>query len=93
MDQGFDIHCGENFSRLYNITSAQLREALIKFSGRDVKIGTHRTDPPVGSIGDWLRQRFHRGGIMSYLGPILIAEGYAERGSGTDRIRIKQFSN
>lgn len=74
------------------MTSVELREALMKFSGREVKIGTHRTAPPDGSIGDWLRSRYQKGGIMSYLGPVLIAKGYAERGSEPDTIKINKFS-
>jgi hypothetical protein len=90
---GLQIHCGEGYSRSYAITAAELLQALTVFSGQEVKIGTHRTAPPDGSIGDWLRRKFRKGGIMSYLGPVLIEEGYAERGSEKDLIRIKRFSN
>lgn len=91
--EGLKIHCGKGFSRLYTMTASELREALTEFSGREVKIGTHRTAPPDGSIGDWMRRKFRKGGIMSYLGPILIEEGWASRGSEADLIRIKSFSN
>jgi len=62
-----------------------------EFSGREVKIGTHRTAPPDGSIGDWIKGRFKLGGIMSYLGVVLVEEGYAERCSKLDRIRINKY--
>jgi hypothetical protein len=90
--KGITIYCGKAFSRQYSLTSSQLRQALEEFSGREVKIGTHRTAPPPGSIGDWIMNRFNRGGIMSYLGPILIQDGFAERGTKPDRITIKRFS-
>jgi hypothetical protein len=90
---GLQIYCGEGFLRRYAITATELREALVAFSGREVKIGTHRTAPPDGSIGDWIRRKFRKGGIMSYVGPILIEEAYAVRGGGTDRIQIKPFSS
>ncbi|MGA2742415.1 MAG: hypothetical protein ABSG65_33875 [Bryobacteraceae bacterium] len=46
---------------------------------------------PPGSIGDWFKVNWKRGGIISYLGPILIEEGYAKPGTDTDRIYIKPF--
>jgi hypothetical protein len=66
------IYCGKDFSHRYGLSAAQLREILTVFSGREVKLGTHRTAPPDGSIEDWIRKHFKRGGIMSYLGVILI---------------------
>jgi hypothetical protein len=89
---GLQIYCGEGLSRGYAMTATELREALAS-SGREVKIGTHRTAPPNGSIGDWIRLKFRKGGIMSYVRPILIEEAYAVRGGETDRIQIKPFSS
>jgi hypothetical protein len=86
------IFCGDNCSRIYQLDGASLREALVKFSGKESLAGTHRTEPPPDSIGDWLRVHCKRGGIMSYLGPLLIHEGYAKRGTEKDRIYIKPFS-
>jgi hypothetical protein len=93
VESGVRISCGQAFSHDYEMTAAELWQALIEFSGREAKIGTHRTAPPDGSIGDWIRKRYRKGGIMSYVGPILIEEGYAVRGSESDRIYIKTFSN
>jgi hypothetical protein len=91
VDAGLQIYCGERFSRRYTMTAIELRDALRAFSEREVKIGTPRTAPPDGSIGDWIRRRFSKGGIMSDVGPILIAEGYAERCAESDHIEIKRF--
>ena len=77
---GITIRCGSEFSRRYSLCASQLREVLTLFAGREVPIGTHRTAPPKGSIGEWILLHFKRGGMMSYLGPILIEEGYAQRG-------------
>ena len=93
VSSGVRISCGQGFSHDYEMSATELRKALTEFSGREVKIGTSRTAPPDGSIGDWVRKAFRKGGIMSYIGPILIEEGYASRGSEPDRIRIKTFSN
>jgi hypothetical protein len=85
------IFCGKKFSRKYRVDGACLRAVLLKFSGKDSPAGTNRTQPPPDSIGDWLRVHCKRGGIMSYLGPILIEEGYAKLGLGTDRIYVNPF--
>ena len=61
-------------SRRLRDTATELLEALAVFSGQEVKIGTHGRDPADGSTGDWLRRKFRKGGIMSYVGPVLIEE-------------------
>ncbi len=86
------VHCGQGASHQYTLDGQRLREALARFSGKDVQIGTHRTKPPRGSVGEWLLATCKRGGIMSYLGPVLIAEGFADHGSEPDRIFIRPFA-
>lgn len=49
------------------------------FIGRIVNIGTSRTAPPEGSLGEWLQVNVKRGAIACYVGPILIIEGFAKR--------------
>ena len=59
------------------------------FFGKTVEIGTSRTDPPEGSLGEWLQKNVIRTAIASYVGPILLAEGFAERAPGRPtQIRI-----
>jgi hypothetical protein len=84
---------GNGFAHSYSLDPLQLKKTLAQFSGREVGIGTHRTNPPDGSIGDWIRVEYRLGGFMSYLGPILIEEGFARRGSATDRIALFTVSN
>jgi len=62
---------------------------LDQFSGNEVSIGTSRTDPPQGSLGAWLMKTYGLYGMTSYIGPILIEEKFAIRGSASDRIRFK----
>jgi hypothetical protein len=37
------IFCGDNCSRIYQLDGASLREALVKFSGKESLAGTHRS--------------------------------------------------
>ena len=53
----------------------------------NIPIGTSRTNPPSGSLGVWLQVNVTRTAIASYVGPILVHEGYAER-EGRHDIRI-----
>jgi ribosomal protein S27E len=60
--------------------SAQDYVALRRhFMGLIVNIGTSRTEPPKGSLGEWLRANVKYAGIACYVGPVLIIEGYAKR--------------
>ena len=49
------------------------------FSGRDVPVGTSKDKPTPGSVGEWVKANINRSGLMSYIGPILMAEGYARK--------------
>ncbi len=64
---------------------------LEHFKGLSVEIGTSRDNPPKGSMGDWLLQNVTKTAVASYVGPILIKEGYAEK---TDKtiISIKKLT-
>ena len=62
---------------------------LARFSSQEVSIGTSRTNPPKGSLGEWLKNTYKHDAVTSYVGPILLKEQYAERGSRSDRIRFK----
>lgn len=58
--------------------SAADYSALIKnFSGSTVDIGTSRGTARPRSLGDWLQRNITKTAIASYVGPILINEGYA----------------
>jgi hypothetical protein len=87
--QGTTIHCGADFRYAYQVPADQYAAMLTEFSGQEVSIGTSRTTPPTGSLGKWLTENYDQYGMTSYIGPILLREGYAERGSTSDRIRFK----
>ena len=60
--------------------SAQDYAALRRhFISRIVPMGTSRTEPPEDSIGAWLLMNVTPVAIASYVGPILVLEGYARR--------------
>jgi hypothetical protein len=88
---GTRIHCGKEFGVSFVIDADHYAAMLAKFSGQEVSIGTSRTTPPAGSLGEWLKETYKHDAVTSYVGPILISEGYAEHGSAPDRIRF--FSN
>ena len=72
------------------IAAAQYRTLLRAFKGARVGIGTSRTNPTPGSVGEWLQANVTKTAVASYVGPILLEEGYAERVSGaTSEIRFK----
>ena len=52
---------------------------LRHFDGRKVPCGTSRTEPPRGSLGEWLMQNLSRTAMASYVGAILVAEGFAAK--------------
>ena len=64
------------------ITVAQYRGLLTHFKGATVGIGTSRTSPTPGSVGEWLQANVTKTAIASYVGPILLEEGYAKRVPG-----------
>ena len=75
--KGTTITYGRGF---HIIISAEQYTALLNhFRGHTVSIGTPRTNPRPGSVGEWLQSNVTRTAVASYVGPILIEEGYAER--------------
>jgi len=70
------------------VTSEQYGRLLQHFAGKTVVLGTSHTAPPPGSVGEWLQKNVTKTGIASYVGPILIEEGYAEHAGGA-HIRFK----
>jgi len=64
------------------ISAAQYSALLSHFKGATVDIGTAFDSAPAGSVGEWLQATVTRTAMASYVGPILIEEGYAERVPG-----------
>jgi len=79
--EGTTITYGREFS--LTISPSQYNALLNHFRGQTVDIGTSRDNPPRGSVGEWLQSNVTKTAIASYVGPILISEGYAEDAGGS----------
>lgn len=60
------------------VTAEQYAALLAHFDGRTVAIGAS-LNPARDSLGAWLRGKTGLHGLAAYVGPILVAEGLAER--------------
>lgn len=88
--EGTTISYGSGYGYSQQISAQQYASLLNHFNGQIVNIGTSRTNPPSGSVGEWLMQNVTRTAMASYVGPILIEEGYAEKVGGAF---IRFFNN
>jgi hypothetical protein len=87
VDTGTEIIYGRGWKAR---VSAQNYAALRKhFLDRIVPAGTSRTEPPKGSLGEWLQVNVTRAAIACYVASILVNEGYAERIGKHDICLIK----
>ncbi|WP_407282368.1 hypothetical protein V7O61_06480 [Methanolobus sp. WCC1] len=75
---GTTIYYGIN-NHPIRITSEQYSQLLTHFRGKSVNIGTSRVNPPKGSVGEWLQENVTGTATASYVGAILIHEGYATK--------------
>jgi hypothetical protein len=73
--------------RIIAVSASKYAALRRHFKNRTIPIGTSRTNPPVGSLGAWLQENVTPVAIASYVGPILILEGYARK-KGPHEIRI-----
>ena len=87
---GTEIEYGRSFRFKAGTTAGEYANLLRRFSGRHVKIGTSRTVSPDGSVGDWLKANVSKTALASYVGPILVDEGYAAAGDESDQIAFKR---
>jgi len=79
---GTRIKFGTNY--VVNVSNEDYSRLLTRFKGRSVPIGTSRDNPPKGSVGEWLQNNVTKTAIASYVGAILIHEGYAVKGKGSE---------
>lgn len=75
---------------LISITTEQYKGLLKYFSGKIVKVGTSRTNPSYGSVGQWLIENITKTAISSYVSARLVYEGYAEKFDASE-IKFNQF--
>jgi hypothetical protein len=78
---GVTIEFGTDFQNIGQFSSDELRRLIEHFKGKEVPLGTQHTSSPIkGSVAEWIRNNINRNRIMtSYLGPIFVSEGYAEK--------------
>lgn len=75
---GTSIKYGEK-GYTQQITASQYNKLRLRFLGKIIPIGTSRDNAPIPSIGHWLQENVTKTAIASYVGPILINEGYARK--------------
>jgi hypothetical protein len=86
---GTIIHFGSDFQWTMKIDPFEFGQILNRFSGKEVNIGTSRTTPPQGSLGEWIKTKFGKAASTSYVGPILVDEGFAIRGAKSYLIQFR----
>ncbi len=79
VDKGTKIYYGKDNLYSVYISPNKYSQLLNHFHGQVVNIGTSRTKPPAGSLGEWLMKNVTKTAVASYVGPIIINEGYAEK--------------
>ncbi|MCR6514436.1 hypothetical protein M4I33_06010 [Clostridium sp. LY3-2] len=60
-----------------SVTKEQYKDMLEEFNGSTVPIGTSRNKASGVSLGYWLQENITKTAIASYVGKILLYEGYA----------------
>lgn len=85
VNNGTVITYGTGFK--VTVSAADYSSLIKNFSGSTVDIGTSRDTAPPRSLGEWLQRNVTKTAIASYVGPILINEGYAVK-IGRSQIRI-----
>jgi hypothetical protein len=88
VSSGTLIEYGSDFHNKISVSASDYGILLRHFSKKEVSIGTSRTQRPSNSVGQWLVAHVTKTVIASYVGPILLAEGYAKVGSASDRIQF-----
>ena len=70
---------GKDFSNYIEITKLEIERIKTQFQGKSIKLSASRT-PDEGSFGHWLIDNITGGTVIaSYLGPLLINEGFATK--------------
>ena len=76
VQDGTRIYYGSKPWEAY-VSAEKYQELLRHFKEKGVPCGASRDEPPSGSLGEWLQQNVTKTAIASYVGSILIHEGYA----------------
>lgn len=78
---GTMIYCGKN--SVVEVTKEQYRSLLDIYAGMTINIGTSRDKASTNSLGYWLQNNVTKTAIASYVGKILVQEGYVEKIEGS----------
>ena len=62
-----------------NVSAEQYAALREQFINQTIEVGTSRTNVPRRSLGKYLQDNVTRTAIASYVAPILVLEGFAER--------------
>jgi len=79
---GTAIYYGKSTNMPIRVIKEKYKELFQAFNKKNkpINIGTSKTKPPQGSVGEWLKVNVSPTAIASYVGSILIHEGYAIKG-------------
>ena len=88
---GTKISFGSNTTKPVFVSKQDYETLINKFAGKTTSMGTSRTSPPSDSVGKWLIDKVSKSALASYVGAILVEEGYATKNN--DEIMIKGFDN
>ena len=75
--EGTLILYGGGFSK--EIPASVYQRMIAQFSGRTVCCETSRSSPKSGSLGMWLGENVSNAAVASFVGAILVSEGYAKK--------------
>lgn len=77
VDIGTRIYFGK--SGVIEVSKQQYQSLLKEYAGVTIDIGTSRDKASTQSLGYWLQKYITKTAIASYVGKILLLEGYAQR--------------
>lgn len=77
----------QGWSKPWLVKADEYRQLPSNFSGQEVTLGNYR-NPQRGSVEEWLKEKYDQWGLTSYIGAILVNEGYAERCARPGLIRF-----
>jgi|GEM_PF-1629728 len=79
--EGTTFYYGNKVSKDCHISAETYGKLLAEFAGKTVKLGAvFGSNAPEGSLGGWLyKYNITQASVATYIGAILIAEGYAEK--------------
>lgn len=81
-----------NYGSKYTVTikKEDYEKLLSEFKGKKIPCGTSRDNPPEGSLGSWLQTNVTKTATASYVGAILVSEGYASKKGSTIVFTLKK---